>query len=61
MVVTVTSRKGKTVQGKREREIIMHEANTVHEAAKAISGSDIREGKGSSQAFVTSYSSFPSI
>lgn len=24
----------------------MHEANTIDEAAKAISGSDIREGKG---------------
>lgn len=36
MVVTVTSRKGKTIQGKGEREIIMHEADTIHEAAKAI-------------------------
>ena len=49
------SRKGE------KRKIIMHEANTIHEAAKAIWGSDIQEEKGSSQAFVTSYSSFPSI
>lgn len=65
MVVTVTSRKGKTVQGKvgggGGRKIIMHEANTIHEAAKAIWGSDIQEETGSSEAFVTSYSSFPSF
>lgn len=62
MVVTVTSRKGKTVQGTGgKKEIIIHEENTIHETAKTILNSDIREKKRSSRAFATSYSLFSSI